>query len=343
MPIRVAIDGLGGVSRQLLAAITAGGFADLFEVVHINEPAGAGAAQRRLQFDSIYGRFPVGAEVSGDVAMLGEQKLAFTATADVSGFDWETLGVDVVVLGESGQGTPERAQAHIEQHAKKVIVAGSPGEGAKQIVFGVNEHTYDPDAHVIIGTGTARLNAVAILASLIQKQFAIARGSFNVVHPVSISQPVGDASRTELLEERSVFNLVPDLADRTSIELGELDPILGSKLAGSVLHAPVSPVAWTAFAVETERRFEREDAVLAITEAASADQYAGLLGVSTSPLVSSDMKGDARSVVVSIDELEMIGRAFVSVRGWFDADWALACRTADLIAFACEAGIPGTA
>ena len=59
--------------------------------------------------------------------------------------------------------------------------------------------------------------------------------------------------------------------------------------------------------------------------------------------VSSDLKGDARSVVLALDELEMVGRAFISVRGWFDTEWARACRTADLIALLCEAGIPGTA
>jgi glyceraldehyde-3-phosphate dehydrogenase/erythrose-4-phosphate dehydrogenase len=60
-------------------------------------------------------------------------------------------------------------------------------------------------------------------------------------------------------------------------------------------------------------------------------------------VVSSDIVGDARSIVVDLGSVSMLGRSLVSVRGWFDEEWAVACRTADLVALLCEAGIPGTA
>jgi len=339
LPIRVAIDGLGGVSRHILAAIAAGGFADLFDVVHVNEPAGAAAALRRLQADSIYGKFPATVTASGDGLSIGGRHIALTSKGPGE-LDWEASGVDAVVVNETDC---EQARMHLERNAKKVVVAGGAAGIGKLVVFGVNEGSYDPDTHHVIATGSARLNAVALVANVIQKRFAIARGSFAVVHPPAATQTAVDSVGADFVGSRSLFTIVPGLEDETSNELGVLDPILGSKLAGSVVYVPAAPVAWMNVAVETERRFERENVVDAFVEAAESEQYGGLLGMVTGPHASRDLLGDARSVVIMQDELEMIGRAFVSVRGWFDADWALACRTADLIAFVCEAGIPGTA
>ncbi|MGD9713846.1 MAG: glyceraldehyde 3-phosphate dehydrogenase NAD-binding domain-containing protein [Thermomicrobiales bacterium] len=345
MSIRVAIDGLSGASRHILAAVAAGGFSDLFEVAHIHEAAGVSAIVHRLQRDSLYGRFPIDVSGTDDSLTIGDTPVSVSSTSEPGELDWSELGIDLVVLGESTPTTGVRAEKHLERGAKKVVVAGTPGDLGKLVVFGVNESAYNPDAHHIVGTGSARLNAAAILANIVQQNFAIARGSFTVVHPPFPGQVAVDRAEDDPLAARSLFNIVPHLHDSTSIELGLLSPILGSKLIGSVVCVPgVSPVAWLTVAIETERRFERDDVVRVFKEAAGSDQYEGLLGICDDlNLVSHDLIGDARSVVVSLDGLEMVGRAFVSIRGWFDAEWAMACRAADLIAFLGEAGVPGTA
>lgn len=343
MPIRVAIDGFSGVSRQIVAAVLAGGFSDLFEIVAINEPAGSEAVLRRLRFDTNYGRFPaVVGDKDGSIT-IDERDILVSSTEIPDALDWAANSVDLVIVDGSRKALNEVTAIHIERGAKKVVVAGAPGEGGRTIVFGLNEGSYDPDAHHIVGTGTARLNALAPLASVIQKHFAIARGSFTIVHPLVGGQSLVDAISADALFGRSALNIAPRPGDKTSIELGEIEPILGSKLLGSVVHVPTTPVGWITLAVETERRFELDAAIAAFTDEAASDQFAGLIGLSRDWLVSRDVTGDAHSVVVLIDELSMSGRAFVSVRGWFDAEWALACRTADLIALVCEAGIPGTA
>ena len=74
-----------------------------------------------------------------------------------------------------------------------------------------------------------------------------------------------------------------------------------------------------------------------------SDAFVGIIGHTEERVVSSDIVGDARSVVVDLPSLAMLGRSLVSVRGWFDAEWAIACRTADIVALVCEAGISGTA
>src|SRR5690606_14211563 len=109
------------------------------------------------------------------------------------------------------------------------------------------------------------------------KHFAIARGSFTIVHPLAYGQTPVDSVDADALFARSALGIVPRLSDQTSIELGEIEPILGSKLLGSVVHVPTAPVGWITLAVETERRFELDAAITAFTEEAASDQFAGLI------------------------------------------------------------------
>ncbi|MCC6943133.1 MAG: hypothetical protein IT335_01070 [Thermomicrobiales bacterium] len=343
MPLRVAIDGLAGVGRQIVIAASAGGFSDLFEIVQINEAAGAETVQRRLQRDSVYGRLPQTVELDGETIRLGERSIQVMAPAPDGKVDWEKRGVDIVVVDGGHSDLEDRVAAYREHGAKKVVVAGAPGPDGKTILFGLNDGSYDPDAHHVVGTGSALLNALALPASVIQTNFAIARGAYTVIHPLASGQAPIDSMGSGNLAGRSAWNLVPDLNDRSSVELGEIEPILGSKLFGSVVHAPVAATGWITLSAETERRFELSDAVAAFTDAAQSEQFNGLLGLTSESLVSGDVAGNAHSVTLATGEIAMIGRAFLSVRGWFDADWAIACRTADLLALVCEAGVPGTA
>ena len=183
MPIRVAIDGLNGVSRHVLAAISAGGFADLYEVVHINEPAGIDAVQRRLQSDSHFGRFPRAIALSGDEISVDDRSIPVSAIGDPSQIDWNAFGVEVVVIDGSAPDSAERALTHLERGALKVVVAGNPGPDGRLVVFGVNELGYAARYHHVVGTGSARLNAVAIVAKIVQKATLQSR---EAISPLSI-------------------------------------------------------------------------------------------------------------------------------------------------------------
>lgn len=341
MTLRVALDGLGGISRQIVVAASSGGFSDLFEIVRIDDSAGVDAVQRRLERDSSYGRLPHKIERdASDVLRFGDHQIQ-VGSGNVS--DWDAEGVDIVVVDGRGADAEARITNHRERAAKKVVVAGGQAPGGKTIVFGLNESSYHPDNDSVVGTGSAVLNAVALPAAVIQQHFAIARGAFTVIHPIVAGQTVQDRAGVPNLASRSASHLIPDIADQTHLELGTVEPILGSKFFGSVVHAPVTPVGWVTLSAETERRLELTDAVDAFNDAAGSDQFAGLLGLTSEALVSGDLSGDSHSVTLISSEISMVGRAFLSVRGWFDAEWAMACRTTDLLALICEAGVPGTA
>jgi glyceraldehyde 3-phosphate dehydrogenase len=324
--------------------VHAGGFADLFEIGAINEPAGSAAVVRRLRQDSVYRRFPESVAARDNSLRVGEREIQITGFLALDDVDWTSNGGEVVVIDGSRPDVAARSEKHLERGAHRVIVVGRPPEQGRAIVFGVNESAYDPERDAIVGTGSSALNALAPLAWMIQQRFGIARGHFAIVHPLSAAQPVLDAASEELILSRSALqNIVPGDAEEIERDLAALQPLLGTKMLGSLVHVPSVPAGCVSVAAETERRFEPADPVAALIDAAASEAFVGIMGLSDGQVASSDYTGDARSVVVNTAEVATIGRAFVAVRGWFDAEWSLACRAADLVALVCEAGIPGTA
>ena len=338
MPIRVAIDGFGGLSRQFLMAVQAGGFSDLFEIAQINAPEGIEAVARRIRFDSLYGRFHGSVEQDAKLLKFNESQIEISTETDREKIDWGKAGIDVVVIDGGLTGGGEHAQLLLEKGAKKVVIAGNGAESDLTLMLGINDESYDPDANHVVATGSASANALAPLVTVLNTSFAAARAVFTMISPMPSTAMVGDT-----LEVRAGWrNIVPDSEDLATRVIKML-PGMEGKLAGASMQAPVAPVGWLTLSMETERRLNREEAINCIIEAARSDAFAGVLGHTLDDLVSSDVVGDARSVVVDLSDVEMLGRSLVSVRGWFDAEWAIACRTADVVALLCEAGIPGTA
>jgi len=343
VPIRVAIDGFGGLSRQFFLAVQAGGFSDLFEIVQINAPEGVEAVASRIRRDSHYGRFHGSVVPKGDQLEVNESPVRVTTEADREKLDWAKAGIDLVVIDSGISNGGAHAQLLLAQGAKKVIVAGQGSGDELTLMLGINDASYDPDAHHVVATGTAAANALAPLASVLNSTFSAARAVYTVINPLSGTAAVGDDLGAEGAFVRGAWrNLVPGSSGLTA-EVVRLLPRMEGKLEGSNVTAPVAPVGWLTLSVESERRLNREEAVGCITEAAASDAFLGALGHSEEELVSSDIVGEARSLVVDLASVTMLGRSLVSVRGWFDSEWAVACRTADLAALLCEAGIPGTA
>jgi glyceraldehyde 3-phosphate dehydrogenase len=338
VPIRVAIDGFDGLSRHVLSAVLAGGFSDLFQVAQINAPDGIDAVARRMRLDSFYGRFPGAVQQDGNQLTINDSPVEITSESDREKIEWAKADIDLVVIDSGIAADGQHAQLLLDKGAKKVVVAGKGAEEQLTLVLGINDERYDPDATHVVATGSAAVNALAQLAAVLNASFAAARSVYTLINPVPSTAAIGDT-----MDMRSGWrNIMPDPDDITPQIIGLL-PAMDGKLAGAVLRVPAAPVGWLTLSMETERRLNREEAINCIIEAARSDAFVGVIGHTLDNLVSSDVAGDARSIVVDLGNVTMLGRSFVSVRGWFDAEWAVACRTADVVALICEAGIPGTA
>jgi glyceraldehyde 3-phosphate dehydrogenase len=343
MPIRVGINGFGRIGRQVLKAINQGGFSDLFEVVAVNDLTDAKTLAHLLKYDSTYGRYDADITADDGVIRVDGAALKVFAEKDPAAIPWGAEGVDLVIESTGRFTSADKAKAHLDAGAKKVIIT-APAKGEDiTIVLGVNEQAYDPDKHHIISNASCTTNCLAPVAKVVLECFGIKRGLMTTVHSYTNDQVILDAPHKDLRRARSAgLNIIPTTTGAARA-LALVLPELKGKFDGFSLRVPTATVSVVDFVAETEKPVTVDAVNQAFREAAQSDALRGILGVTDEPLVSSDLRQDPRSAIVDALSTMVMGETMVKVIAWYDNEWGYSCRVADLVALVCEAGIPGTA
>jgi glyceraldehyde 3-phosphate dehydrogenase len=343
MPVRVGINGFGRIGRQVLKAVNQGGFSDLFEIVAVNDLTDAATLSHLLKYDSTYGRYDAEiATVDGGIT-IDDKTIKVFAEREPAKIPWGDEGIDLVVESTGRFTDAEKAKAHLDAGAKKVIIS-APAKGEDvTLVLGVNEQVYDPDKHVIISNASCTTNCLAPVAKVVLDNFGIKRGLMTTVHSYTNDQVILDAPHSDLRRARSAaINIIPTTTGAARA-LSLVIPELKGKFDGFSLRVPTPTVSIIDFVAETEQPASVSALNEAFKTASESDALQGILGYSEEPLVSSDLRQDPRSAIVDAQSTMTIGDNLVKVIAWYDNEWGYSCRVADLIALVCEAGIPGTA
>lgn len=343
MPIRVGINGFGRIGRQVLKAINQGGFSDLLEVVAVNDLTDAKTLAHLLKYDSTYGRYDADISADDGVIRVDGATLKVYAEKDPAAIPWGAEGVDLVIESTGRFTSADKAKAHLDAGAKKVIIT-APAKGEDiTIVLGVNEQAYDPNKHHIISNASCTTNCLAPVAKVVLECFGIKRGLMTTVHSYTNDQVILDAPHKDLRRARSAgLNIIPTTTGAARA-LALVLPELKGKFDGFSLRVPTATVSVVDFVAETEKPVTVDVVNQAFREAAQSDALRGILGVTDEPLVSSDLRQDPRSAIVDALSTMVMGETMVKVIAWYDNEWGYSCRVADLVALVCEAGIPGTA
>ncbi|MGH2559343.1 MAG: type I glyceraldehyde-3-phosphate dehydrogenase [Thermomicrobiales bacterium] len=343
MAIRVGINGFGRIGRQVYKAVHEGGFGDLFEIVAVNDLTSPDVLAHLLKYDSTYGRFDAEISVTEGAIQVDDKAVKVFAERDPAALPWGNEGVDLVIESTGHFTEAEKARAHIDAGAKKVIIS-APAKGEDiTVVLGVNEEQYDPNAHSIISNASCTTNCLAPVAKVVLDQFGIRRGLMTTVHSYTNDQVILDGPHKDLRRARSAaINIIPTTTGAAKA-LALVLPQLKGKFDGFSLRVPTATVSIIDFVAETDKPVTVEAVNEAFKSAAQGDALTGILGYSEEPLVSTDLQQDSRSAIVDGLSTMVIGDTMVKVIAWYDNEWGYSCRVADLTALVCEAGIPGTA
>ena len=331
MTTRIGINGFGRIGRQTLKAILARHPDDL-EVVAINDLAPTATNAHLFRYDSTYGRYD--GEVSsgeGTITVDGHEIRALSER-DPAALPWGDLGVDIVVESTGIFTDADKAAAHREGGAKKVIIS-APAKGEDiTIVLGVNEGRYDPAKHHIVSNASCTTNGLALPAKVIFDSFGIERGLMTTIHSYTNDQNVLDVFHKDLRRARSAGqNIIPTTTGAAKA-VALVIPELKGKFDGFALRVPTPTVSIIDFVAITERPVSVDSANQALREAADGPMK-GLLGYTEEELVSMDFKGDDRSSIVDALSTMVTGDRLVKVIAWYDNEWGYSCRVADLAAF----------
>jgi len=328
---RIGINGFGRIGRQTLKAILER-HPDEVEVVAINDLAPTATNAHLFKYDSTYGRYP-GEVTHGESELTVDgHVIRALSERDPAALPWKALGVDLVVESTGIFTDAEKARAHMDAGARKVIITAPAKNEDVTLVLGVNEASYDPQQHHIVSNASCTTNGLALPAKVIWDSFGIERGLMTTVHSYTNDQNVLDVFHKDLRRARSAGQNIIPTTTGAARALALVIPELKGKFDGFALRVPTATVSIIDFVAVTSRPVTTESANAAL-QAAAAGPMQGLLGFSTEELVSSDFRGDDRSSIVDGLSTMVVGENLVKVIAWYDNEWGYSCRVADLASF----------
>jgi glyceraldehyde 3-phosphate dehydrogenase len=330
MAVRVGINGFGRIGRQSLKALLER--APDVEIVAVNDLVDTELNALLFKHDSTYGAYPGTVDHTDDALIIDGREIKVLKERDPAALPWGDLGVDVVLESTGIFTDADKAKAHIDAGAKKVIIS-APAKGEDiTIVLGVNEDRYDPAAHHVISNASCTTNCLAPAAKVVNDLLTIERGLMNTIHSYTNDQRILDVAHKDPRRARAAaLNIIPTTTGAAKA-VALVIPELKGKFDGFSLRVPTPTVSVVDFTAEVGRATTAEELNEAFRAAAEGPMK-GILGVSDEPLVSTDFRGDSRSSIIDAEQTMVIGGTMVKVISWYDNEWGYSCRVADLIGF----------
>jgi glyceraldehyde 3-phosphate dehydrogenase len=279
----------------------------------------------------VYGRFPGEVRaVDGGIAVDG-RVMRFLAVREPKRLPWADLGVDVVLEATGRFRDRAAAAAHIDAGARFVVVS-APCKGADAtFVVGVNDDTFDPEAHRVVSNASCTTNCLVPMVKVLDDAFGVERGLMTTVHAYTGDQMLVDGPHKDLRRARAAaFNIVPTATGAARATSLVVEPMAG-RLDGTALRVPVADGSVTDLVATLRREVSSNEVNEAFQKAAATGPLAGVLQYSDEPIVSSDIVGSPASCVFDAPLTLAIGD-MVKVLGWYDNEWGYTHRLVDLIA-----------
>ena len=317
MTTRVGINGFGRIGRNFFRAALEQG-ADI-EIVAVNDLTDNKTLAHLLKYDSITGRFQGEVSYDDEGIVVDGKHIKVLAQRNPADLPWGELGVEVVVESTGFFTDGEKAKAHIEAGAKKVVISAPAKNVDGTFVMGVNEDKYDGATMNIVSNASCTTNCLAPLAKVLEENFGIERGIMTTIHSYTGDQRVLDAPHKDLRRARAAaLNMIPTKTGAAQAVALVL-PALEGKFDGLAVRVPTPTGSLTDLTFIAKKEVSVE-AVKAAVKAAAEGELKGVLEYTEDPIVSSDIVGDPHTSIFDATETKVIGN-LVKVLSWYDNEW----------------------
>ena len=327
MTVRVGINGFGRIGRNFFRAVQASG-ADV-EIVAVNDLTDNKTLAHLLKYDSILGRLDGDVTYDDESISVDGKKFAAWAERDPAKLDWKSVGADVVVESTGFFTDAEKAKAHIDGGAKKVIISAPAKNEDLTVVMGVNDDKYD-GSQTIISNASCTTNCLAPMAKALNDDLGIVKGLMTTIHAYTQDQNLQDAPHKDLRRSRAAaLNIVPTTTGAAKAVALVL-PELKGKLDGYALRVPTPTGSATDLTFEAGRETTVEEVNAIVKKAAEEGPLKGYLVYTEDPIVSKDIETDPASCIFDAGLTKVIGNQ-VKVVGWYDNEWGYSNPVGDLV------------
>src|SRR3954469_8094848 len=326
MAVKVAINGFGRIGRNVLRAIHESGRTDI-EVVAINDLGPVETNAHLLRFDSIHGRYPGKVEVDGDALVVDGKKIRVTAIRNPAELPHRELGVDIAFECTGIFTSKDKAKAHLDAGAKRVLVS-APADGADlTVVYGVNHDQMTKD-HLVVSNASCTTNCLAPVAKVLNDAVGIEKGFMTTIHSYTNDQPSLDQVHKDLYRARAAAISMIPTSTGAAKAVGLVLPELNGKLDGVAIRVPTPNVSVVDFKFVAKKTTSKDE-INAAVKRASEQQLKGILGYTEQPNVSGDFNHDPRSSTFHMDQTKVMDGTLVRVMSWYDNEWGFSNRMAD--------------
>ncbi|MBV9078617.1 MAG: type I glyceraldehyde-3-phosphate dehydrogenase [Methylobacteriaceae bacterium] len=326
MTVRVAINGFGRIGRNVLRAIHEAGRTDI-EVVAVNDLGPVETNAHLLRFDSVHGRFPADVKVEGDAIIVDDRRIKVTAIKNPAELPHKELGVDIALECTGIFTAKEKAKAHLDAGAKRVLVS-APAEGADlTVVYGVNHDKLTHD-HLVVSNASCTTNCLAPVAQVLNDAVGIERGFMTTIHSYTNDQPSLDQMHKDLYRARAAALSMIPTSTGAAKAVGLVLPELNGRLDGVAIRVPTPNVSVVDFKFVAKRSTSKDEINEAVKRA-SEQKLKGVLGYTTQPNVSIDFNHDPHSSTFHMDQTKVMDGTLVRVMSWYDNEWGFSNRMAD--------------
>ena len=326
MSIKVGINGFGRIGNLAFqAALEKEGV----EVIAINDPfIEADYMAYMMKYDTIHGKFDGEVKAKNGNLIVNGKEIKVYNEMDPKNIPWGNDGVDYVLECSGVFTTLEKAQAHIDAGAKKVIIS-APSKDAPMFVMGVNNDKYDPSMN-IISNASCTTNCLAPLAKVINDKFGIKEGLMTTVHSITATQKTVDgASKKDWRGGRAAsYNIIPSSTGAAKA-VGKVIPELNGKLTGMAFRVPTIDVSVVDLTCNLEKPATYEEICEAV-KCASENELKGILEYVDEPLVSSDFIHDSHTSIFDAKAGIQLTDTFVKLVAWYDNEWGYSNKLVDL-------------
>src|SRR5438132_6377112 len=328
MAVRVGINGFGRIGRNFYRAARKSG-ADV-DLVAVNDLTSPEINAHLLKYDSTHGVLDEEVKVTGDGISVGADSFKVLSERDPKGLPWGDLGVDVVIESTGIFTDRDKAAAHVEAGAPRVIIS-APASGADAtFVIGVNDGSFDPKAHTVVSNASCTTNCFVPMVKVLDDAFGVHKGLLTTVHAYTNDQNLQDLVHKDLRRARAAaVNIVPASTGAARATGLGLQAMKG-KLDGQALRVPVQDGSVTDFTGILNREVTVDEVNEAFRMAATKGPLKKVLVYSEDPIVSSDIVGSPASCTFDAPLTMAMGN-LVKVMGWYDNEWGYSNRLIDLV------------
>ena len=329
MSIKIAINGYGRIGRNTLRALYEAHRTNEIQIIAINDLTNIATNVHLTRYDSTHGKFSGTVRASGDGMEINGDYIHVYAERDPSKLPWGKLGIDVVYECTGHFTTKEKASAHLQAGAKKVIISAPGGKDVDAtIVYGVNHQTLKT-TDTVISNASCTTNCLAPLVKPLHEKLGVVSGLMTTIHSYTNDQMIVDSAHPDLHRARAAAHSMIPTKTGAASAIGLVMPDLAGKLDGFAVRVPTINVSMVDLTFEAARATTVTE-IDSILKAAAEGELKGILEYTMEPLVSVDFNHNPASSIYDPAHTKVANNNLVKVVAWYDNEWGFSNRMLDV-------------